>query len=249
MAQSNMPVLDYVKYVIALWPLALIKVGTDLMLTRSVWRMLARRVIYLLILLAALGGAWVAVRPVTFTLGADRITLTINGIQQSSVATTSEPDTLPPSQTPTAEITFQSLANRTHLAAPSNLTDPDDRRSLLRFYDPSNAADGLWSDLDLPSARRSHLALGAILGRKNTGGHAIRVERVLRQHSTLLLEARVTTPGRDDWVTMALTYPHEIIAIDWDLLTDIRSVELRDTSGQLLARATLPERPAESSGP
>jgi hypothetical protein len=59
---------------------------------------------------------------------------------------------------------------------------------------------------------RSTLVLLA-LGEKNSGGHAVRVDRVTRKGSTALVQYTVTQPGPGCMTTMMVTSPVELISI------------------------------------
>ncbi len=50
-------------------------------------------------------------------------------------------------------------------------------------------------------------------GEKISGGYGIEVEQVVMQDGHVLVTARETAPGKEDMVTMALTYPYTVIKI------------------------------------
>lgn len=53
----------------------------------------------------------------------------------------------------------------------------------------------------------------ATMGMRSTGGHSIRFTAVALDGETLTATVQSTSPGPDDMVTMALTYPFAIIAV------------------------------------
>jgi len=55
--------------------------------------------------------------------------------------------------------------------------------------------------------------LVATMGMRSTGGHSIRFAGVALDGETLKATLQTTSPGPDDMVTMALTYPFAIIAV------------------------------------
>jgi hypothetical protein len=53
----------------------------------------------------------------------------------------------------------------------------------------------------------------ATLGMRSTGGHSVRFVGVNKEGESLTVTLQSTSPGPDDMVTMALTYPFAIIAV------------------------------------
>lgn len=53
----------------------------------------------------------------------------------------------------------------------------------------------------------------ATLGMRSTGGHQIQFSDVSRKGESMTVTLTTTSPGPDDMVTMALTYPFAVIAI------------------------------------
>jgi hypothetical protein len=55
--------------------------------------------------------------------------------------------------------------------------------------------------------------LVATMGMRSTGGYEIRFSDLKREGDAITVFLRTTSPGPDDMVTMALTYPFAIIAV------------------------------------
>ncbi len=55
--------------------------------------------------------------------------------------------------------------------------------------------------------------LVATLGMRSTGGHSVRFVEVNKEGVSLAVTLQSTSPGPDDMVTMALTYPFAIISV------------------------------------
>jgi len=51
------------------------------------------------------------------------------------------------------------------------------------------------------------------MGMRSTGGYEIRFSDLKREGDAITVFLRTTSPGPDDMVTMALTYPFAIIAV------------------------------------
>jgi len=82
----------------------------------------------------------------------------------------------------------------------------------------------------------SGLRITAHMGEQRSGGYAIRIERITRAGNELRVHAKLTSPGPDAMVTMALTSPAHTVTVDE--IADL--VVLFDTTGTELARARIP---------
>ncbi len=55
--------------------------------------------------------------------------------------------------------------------------------------------------------------LAVFMGQRPTGGHAIRVEQVVREGQRLTVEVLLQAPGPDCMTTQALTQPYHLVAV------------------------------------
>lgn len=101
--------------------------------------------------------------------------------------------------------------------------------------------DRLWAALYGAGARPAvdwerYAVLGVFLGERPTGGYRVRVERVEAAAGKLRVTVRTTSPGPGDVVTMAFTYPGELVRVDRSHLAAARplTVEVYDQTGRLL---------------
>jgi hypothetical protein len=81
----------------------------------------------------------------------------------------------------------------------------------------------------------SGLRITAHMGEQRSGGYAIRIERITRAGNELRVHAKLTSPGPDAMVTMALTSPAHTVTVDE--IADV--VVLFDTAGSELARVRI----------
>ncbi len=74
-------------------------------------------------------------------------------------------------------------------------------------------ADG-GAPADLPKVDFDReMVLAVFSGQKNTGGHAVKIEQVIDNGSAVVAIFRMTSPGPDDMVTQALTYPSSVVVV------------------------------------
>jgi hypothetical protein len=74
-------------------------------------------------------------------------------------------------------------------------------------FDPANPNAAPKVDFD------KEMILVATMGMRSSGGFSIRFSEMKTEGGTLMVVVTSTSPGPDDTVTMALTYPFAIIAV------------------------------------
>lgn len=106
----------------------------------------------------------------------------------------------------------------------------------VEFVTDSQAFDQLWEDLFAPGEKPAvnwdkEAVIGVFLGEKPTGGYGVIVNKVvLEKPDHLQLTASLRQPGPDDFVTMAITYPGHLVAIEREHLRidNVRRVTVVD---------------------
>jgi hypothetical protein len=91
-------------------------------------------------------------------------------------------------------------------------------------------------EYELP--RDGRVRLTVRLGERRTGGHTIRVRRIVRDGPTLTLRCDITAPRDGAIVTQVITFPAQTVSVDEGLVRGIRVAVLVDQSGAELARIT-----------
>lgn len=74
-------------------------------------------------------------------------------------------------------------------------------------------------------------------GEKNSGGYGIEVEYVTSYEDSIKAIVKETSPGKDDFVAMALTYPYVVILTD----TAAEYLFVEDENGNKFKNLTMPE--------
>ncbi len=112
---------------------------------------------------------------------------------------------------------------------------------VVRIDNPA-AFDNLWQGLFAPREQPavdwdSEAVIGVFLGEKPTGGYSVIVRKVARIAADhVQVQVDVREPGPDDIVTMAITYPGHIVAVDRRYLPKAPNWRLTvvDANGDLL---------------
>lgn len=90
----------------------------------------------------------------------------------------------------------------------------------VEWVDNSGAFDNLWQGLFAPREFPkvdwdSEAVIGVFLGEQPTGGYSIIVQKVVRTAADhVQVHVDVRQPGPNDIVTLAITYPGHIVAVD-----------------------------------
>jgi hypothetical protein len=87
---------------------------------------------------------------------------------------------------------------------------------------------------DLPRAGRVRFTVRA--GERRTGGHRVRLTRIVRDGSTVMLHCAIEGPPPDALVTQVLTTPAETVSVEERAVRGTRVAILVDASGTELAR-------------
>lgn len=73
------------------------------------------------------------------------------------------------------------------------------------------------------------------LGERPTGGYAVRITQVMIEDNSLVIMIKRRSPRPEEFVTMALTHPYDLVVLDRAKVRSINRAELVNDQGEKIA--------------
>jgi len=90
-----------------------------------------------------------------------------------------------------------------------------------------------------PAAQGGRLYIGVFAGTQRTGGYSVKVDRIERNGDSLVVHCTFSAPAPGALVIQVITSPAQLVSIDQQSASGVRSAVLLDQSGTERARATV----------
>jgi hypothetical protein len=89
------------------------------------------------------------------------------------------------------------------------------------------------------ASQSGRLYVGVFAGTQRTGGYSVKVDRIERTGDTIVVHATFSAPAPGALTIQVITSPAQLVSIDQQSASGIRSAVLLDQSGAERARATV----------
>jgi hypothetical protein len=89
------------------------------------------------------------------------------------------------------------------------------------------------------ASQGGRLYVGVFAGTQRTGGYSVKVDRIERSGDTIVVHATFSAPAPGALTIQVITSPAQLVSIDQQSASGIRSAVLLDQSGAERARATV----------
>lgn len=90
-----------------------------------------------------------------------------------------------------------------------------------------------------PASQGGRLYVGVFAGTQRTGGYGVKVDRIERSGDSIIVHATFSVPAPGALTIQVITSPAQLVSIDQQSASGVRSAVLVDQSGAERARATV----------
>ncbi|ADL12641.1 protease complex subunit PrcB family protein [Acetohalobium arabaticum] len=104
------------------------------------------------------------------------------------------------------------------------LITEENKQKVLTTYSDDEAKPYYQKIKELDLTKK--VAVLAYLGPMPTGGYGIQINKVIQKNNQLIAEIKYISPQPDDMVTMAVTYPYDLVTLKIDKLSVEESSKL-----------------------